>query len=73
MDPDDYDRIEKGDTVNIPGLRTALLAGSDTVSIEVGKDRTIQAHLEVSERDRLILASGGLLNWAKARIGAGRT
>ncbi|MBW1925751.1 MAG: aconitate hydratase [Deltaproteobacteria bacterium] len=73
MDPDDYDRIEKGDTVNIPGLRTALLAGSDTVSIEVGKDRTIQAHLEVSERDRLILASGGLLNWAKARIEAGRT
>jgi len=71
MDPDDYDRIEQGDTVNIPGLRAALLAGSETVSVEVGKDKTIQARLEISERDRLILASGSLLNWVRAGIEAG--
>jgi aconitate hydratase len=70
IDPDDYDRIEIGDTVNIPSLRTALLAGSDTVSVEIGKDKTIQARLELSERDRMILASGSLLNWVRARIEA---
>ncbi|MEA3385726.1 MAG: aconitase family protein, partial [Thermodesulfobacteriota bacterium] len=70
IDPDDYDRIEQGDTVNIPGLRTALLGGSDTVSVKIGKDKTIQACLELSERDRMILASGSLLNWVRARIGA---
>jgi aconitate hydratase len=71
IDPDDYDRIEQGDTVNIPRLRTSLLEGSDTVSVEIGKDKTIQARLELSERDRMILASGSLLNWVKARIDAG--
>jgi aconitate hydratase len=73
MDPDDYDRIKQGDTVAIPGLRTALLAGSDTVSVKVGKDKIIQARLELSVRDRLILASGSLLNWVRARIEAGQT
>ena len=73
IDPDDYDRIEQGDTVTIPGLRTALLAGSDTVSVEVGKDKKIQARLDLSERERLILASGSLLNWVRARIEAEQT
>ncbi|OPL15890.1 MAG: aconitate hydratase [delta proteobacterium ML8_D] len=71
-DPDDYDRIEQGDTVNIPGLKTAILEGSDLVSVEINQDRTIQASMELSERDRTILASGSLLNWVRAGIGAGR-
>ena len=70
--PNDYDRIEQGDTVNIPSLKTALLKGSDLVSVEINQDKTIQARMELSERDRTILASGGLLNWVRAGIGAGR-
>ena len=70
--PNDYDRIEQGDTVNIPSLKTALLKGSDLVSVEINQDKTIQARMELSERDRTILASGGLLNWVRADIGAGR-
>ena len=72
IDPDDYDRIEQGDTVNIPGLRSALLKGSDRVSVEINQDKTIQARLELSERDRSILSAGGLLNWVRAGIDAGR-
>jgi len=70
--PNVYDRIEQGDTVNIPSLKTALLKGSDLVSVEINQDKTIQARMELSERDRTILASGGLLNWVRAGIGAGR-
>ncbi len=68
VDPVEYDLIEPGDTVTVPGLKAALLGGSETVTVKVGEHRTIQARLELSERDRLILGSGSLLNWTRDRI-----
>lgn len=70
VDPEDFDRIQPDDLVRIPGLRAALLEGLDTVAVRVGDDYTVQARFDLSERDRRILASGGLLNWVKDRIGA---
>ncbi len=67
----DYDKINQGDSITIPGIRAALLSGSDTVTVKINSDETIQARLELSERDRLILGAGSLLNWVRAKIEAG--
>jgi aconitate hydratase len=63
-DPDDYDRIEQGAEVVIPGIREAILSGAETLAVEIG-GRTVQARCELSRRHREIIAAGGLLNWAR--------
>jgi aconitate hydratase len=63
-DPDDYDRIEQGAEVVIPGLREAVLAGAVLITVEIG-GRAVQARCELSQRHREIIAAGGLLNWAR--------
>ncbi len=70
-DPDDYFVVEQEDVLSITGLRFALLDGAETVTVRVGDKTAIHARLELSERDRLIIAAGGLLNWVKARLEAG--
>ncbi len=67
-DPSDYDRINQDDTLTIPGIRNALLTGAKTVTIKSSGGDTFQARLELSERDRYILAAGGLLNWVRAEL-----
>ena len=62
--PDDYDRVNQEGSVIIPGIKEALLSGSDTVTVEVD-GVAIQALIDLSTRHREILASGGLLNWAR--------
>jgi aconitate hydratase len=70
-DPSDYEKISQDDTITIPGIRTAMLSGSDTVTVKINDDMTIQAKLDLSERDRKILGAGSLLNWVRAKIEAG--
>ena len=67
-DPSDYDRIKQDETLTIPGIRNALLTGAKTVTIKSSGGKTFQARLELSERDRFILAAGGLLNWVRAEL-----
>ena len=62
--PDDYDRIEQGAEVVIPGIREAILSGAETLAVEIG-GRIVQARCELSRRHREIIAAGGLLNWAR--------
>ncbi len=66
--PQDYDRIEQGEKLVIPGIRRALLSGADTVTVKASSGNTFQARLDLSERDRFILVAGSLLNWVKAKI-----
>ncbi|MCL7489680.1 MAG: aconitate hydratase [Desulfobulbaceae bacterium] len=63
-DPEDYDRIEQGRDVVIPGLRTTLLDGGASVQVEVDGQQ-FTALIDLSRRHRAILAAGGLLNWAR--------
>ncbi len=63
-DPGDYDRIEQGAKVVISGLRKALEAGDDLLTVEIN-GQSIQARLDVSARHRQILLAGSLLGWAK--------
>ena len=61
---DDYDRINQESKVVIPGIKKALLSGSEKVTVEVD-GVPIEALIDLSKRHREILAAGGLLNWAR--------
>jgi len=62
--PDDYESIEQGDTITIPGIRKAVAGGASEIPIQV-KGSTIATRLEVTDRERRILLAGGVLNLAK--------
>ncbi len=66
--PDDYHKISQDDKLTIPGIRMALLSMADSVTIRNSSGETFQARLDLSQRDRFILAAGSLLNWVKAKI-----
>ena len=63
-EPDDYDRVEQGAEVVIPGIRAALLDGSTSITVQVN-NMPLTALIDLSPRHREILAAGGLLNWAR--------
>ncbi len=61
VDSSDYDRINLGDLITIPNVRTEIAEGKTEIPVQVG-DKTIITQLEVSERQREILLAGGILN-----------
>lgn len=68
-DASDYDAICQGDELSISGLRQSLLAGATSLCIKRLSDgRIFEARLELSDRERQVLAAGGLLNWVKAQL-----
>lgn len=56
----DYEIIEQGMSMRIPGIRRALESGESQVRAIAG-DREIQLRMELSRRQREILLAGGLL------------
>lgn len=63
-DQADYDLIDQGVAVVIPGLRKALESGDELLTVEVG-GKPVKARLDISTRHREILLAGSLLGWAK--------
>ncbi len=66
-DPGDYERLEQGDRLEFRGLRSAVLDGAAEVVARC-QEREITLRLEVTSRDRKLLAAGGLLNHIKASL-----
>ncbi len=60
-DPGDYDRLEMGQTLELPQVRQLLLNGAERLPLKAG-DREIRVRLELSPRQRRLLAAGGALN-----------
>lgn len=61
-DPADYDRIEPGDKLEIDGLVDAIKSSSTVRIAKADGSSEFTGKLELSERDRDILLSAGLLN-----------
>jgi aconitate hydratase len=61
---EDYQYVQQGDRVLLPGIREALLAGRREIKARVGQ-KEISLRLELSPREREILVAGGALNWAR--------
>lgn len=66
--PADYDKLTPCQQLTVPGIRMAILSGADTLTVKSSSGDIFQARLDLSERDRFILAAGSLLNWVKAKI-----
>jgi aconitate hydratase len=64
VNPEDYDKVEEGSEMVIPGIREAVASGAETLTVEI--DGTpVEARCELSQRHREIMVAGSLLNWAR--------
>ena len=64
--PDDYDIIAQGDTVEFGSLRETVKNGGDIVAKVNGKE--IALLLDISGRDRDIMLAGGLLDYTRENL-----
>ena len=65
----DYDALSLGDELEFTNLRTEVLSGKETVFLKNKMTGTeIPLRLTLSERQRRILAAGGLLNATKEEV-----
>jgi len=65
--PEDYDRIGKGERIIFPDVKTLIEKGETVIPVKVG-GITIQTSLEVSDRQRNFLLAGGALNFVKKEL-----
>jgi aconitate hydratase len=62
--PADYDLLEMGQTLELPGVRQLLLDGAQRLPLKIG-DKEIWVRVDLSPRQRKMLALGGALNLAR--------
>lgn len=62
---DDYNKIDVNDELLLPNIKDELKNGSDIALYNKTKDKTYSLLCDISERQRDILAAGGLLNYTK--------
>jgi aconitate hydratase len=62
--PADYDLLNQGQTLELPGVRQLLLDGAERLPLKVG-DQEIWVKVDLSARQRQLLAVGGALNLAR--------
>jgi aconitate hydratase len=67
VDPADYDRLSPGQRIEFKGLRIAIMAGQKEITATV-QGRPLHLLLAASERERRMLAAGGLLNQIKSGL-----
>ena len=68
--PGDYDLLTQGQTLELPGVRQRLLDGAERLPLKVG-GKEIWVRVDLSARQRRLLAVGGALNLAERRCGRG--
>ncbi len=67
-DPADYDMISLGDELVIEGLRETVANGCDVKIINKTNGKEIVCKCELTDRNKDIILSGGLLNYTKNNI-----
>ena len=66
----DYDSIDQGDALEIPGLKEAVTSGADSVMVKnVTKGTEFKVQINQTERARLLLGAGGRLPFTKLQAG----
>jgi aconitate hydratase len=66
MNPADYDRIEKFDSLEFRNIRTSMREAGAVVGIDTTKGFQFLLKCDVSERERGILAAGGMVRYVQA-------
>jgi aconitate hydratase len=62
--PADYDLLSQDQNLELPGVRQLILDGAERLPLKVG-DEEIWVRVDLSERQRKLLAVGGALNLAR--------
>ena len=65
----DYDALALGDVLTLEGVKTAIASGDEVTVLNKTKNTRFKAKIELSARQREILAEGGLLNLTKKKAG----
>jgi aconitate hydratase len=67
-EPEDYDRIQPGDRLQLTGLRQQITAGQ-AMTVEMNSGATsLRAHHFLSARQIDVFLAGGLINWMKTKV-----
>ena len=66
-DPDDYDRFELGDELELPNVRERIINGEVIEIVNITKKIAMNGVVTLSERQKQMLCAGGLLNYTKNR------
>lgn len=66
--PDDYDKIDECDELEIPNIREILSVNGNTVLFNISKNETYSLSYSFSPRQRDIILAGGLLNYTKLNV-----
>jgi aconitate hydratase len=67
-DESDYDRIDQMDELSLPGVREAIAAGKDELELRnETKQESYRVLLPLTERQRGMILSGGLINFIRTR------
>jgi len=65
--PDDYDKIEEGHRLDIPGIRAAVEGDGRTSLVDDSRQLEIPICATLSDRQKAIILAGGLLNYIVAQ------
>lgn len=65
VNPDDYDKINQGDELNLEGIKTAIINSAPAVLKNLTTGETYELKYDLSERQKDIILAGGLLNYTK--------
>jgi aconitate hydratase len=63
-DPKDYDTLAQGQVIELPRVRQLLLDGAERLPLKAG-DRKLWVRVDLSPRQRQLIAVGGALNLAR--------
>ncbi|MCF8065648.1 MAG: aconitate hydratase [Desulfarculaceae bacterium] len=66
-DPDDYDRLDEGQLIEFPGLKSALLEGAQDYEALL-EGRPLALLMQASAAERKILLAGGRLNYIRKML-----
>lgn len=67
-DPSDYDKLNPGDRLQINNLSEAVKSADEVKVTKADGSLEFTGRLELSERDREILLSAGLLNYTRKKV-----
>ena len=70
-DAADYDKVQAGDRLTAPGWRDAVAKGAPVIVRNGRTGETFACICQISEKQRAIVAAGGLLNYVSASRDAG--
>jgi aconitate hydratase len=66
-DPGDYDRLEEGDSLVFPGIRSLVENKEQEIPAQINGE-VISLILDVSDRQRKHLLAGGALNFVRKEL-----